>query len=309
MTLSAACATGQAPQAPYHFTGKERDTESGNDYFDARYYGSSMGRFLSPDPLGPWIADVNDPQSWNFYTYARNNPLINIDPTGLDCIYFNDAGTGVESIDSQNSAQNRGTSLNQQASDCGANGGNWANGTVDPNNVVSNGQGGFNVSSSDGRNVYDTTMTAPGQQADGTSCSGNCVSGYSQQNLGVVDSMIVAGNLSGFLQWLPRNGAPNQPNAQYPLGFPSNLYPGNNYCGPNGAGAPGNNNDWACAVHDYNYLKLGAGGQPFAAWTGVGSHSVVENGVLKDANKALINGLDNSPEGLIIKAIFATRVY
>jgi RHS repeat-associated protein len=35
----------------YRSTGKERDSESGNDYFEARYFGSSMGRFLSPDPL------------------------------------------------------------------------------------------------------------------------------------------------------------------------------------------------------------------------------------------------------------------
>ena len=34
---------------PSRFTGKERDQESGNDYFGARYYASSMGRFLSPD--------------------------------------------------------------------------------------------------------------------------------------------------------------------------------------------------------------------------------------------------------------------
>jgi RHS repeat-associated protein len=34
-----------------HFTGKERDTESGNDYFGARYYASSMGRFMSPEAL------------------------------------------------------------------------------------------------------------------------------------------------------------------------------------------------------------------------------------------------------------------
>jgi RHS repeat-associated protein len=33
----------------HHFTGKERDSESGNDYFGARYYASTMGRFLSPD--------------------------------------------------------------------------------------------------------------------------------------------------------------------------------------------------------------------------------------------------------------------
>jgi RHS repeat-associated protein len=67
-------------------TGKERDTETGeangNDYFGVRYFGSSMGRFLSPDPLMA-SAMVWDPQTWNRYTYGRNNPLRMIDPTGL----------------------------------------------------------------------------------------------------------------------------------------------------------------------------------------------------------------------------------
>jgi len=62
------------------FTGKERDAESGNDYFEARYFGSSMGRFLSPDPLG---GDLTNPQSLNRYSYVLNNPLTNTDPTGL----------------------------------------------------------------------------------------------------------------------------------------------------------------------------------------------------------------------------------
>jgi len=48
MTLSAACAS-DAGFPPSRFTGKERDAESGNDYFEARYYSSSMGRFMSPD--------------------------------------------------------------------------------------------------------------------------------------------------------------------------------------------------------------------------------------------------------------------
>jgi RHS repeat-associated protein len=63
------------------FTGKERDTESGNDYFGARYYSSSMGRFLSPDQLG---GHLYDPQTLNKYSYVRNNPLSLTDPTGLD---------------------------------------------------------------------------------------------------------------------------------------------------------------------------------------------------------------------------------
>jgi len=67
---------------PSRSTGKERDSESGLDDYGARYYSSTMGRFMTPDPLlnsgRPW-----DPQSWNRYSYVRNNPLSNIDPTGL----------------------------------------------------------------------------------------------------------------------------------------------------------------------------------------------------------------------------------
>lgn len=68
---------------PLHFTGKERDTESGNDYFGARYYASSMGRFMSPDDGSD--QDPSDPQSWNLYGYVRNNPLSNTDPDGREC--------------------------------------------------------------------------------------------------------------------------------------------------------------------------------------------------------------------------------
>jgi RHS repeat-associated protein len=67
-----------------HFTGKERDTESGNDYFGARYYASSMGRFMSPDPVFATVDRIADPQQWNMYAYAGNNPLMNTDPSGLD---------------------------------------------------------------------------------------------------------------------------------------------------------------------------------------------------------------------------------
>ena len=61
--------------------GKERDTESGNDYFGARYYASSMGRWMSPDKP---FADQHpgNPQSWNLYSYVRNNPLSSIDTDG-----------------------------------------------------------------------------------------------------------------------------------------------------------------------------------------------------------------------------------
>jgi RHS repeat-associated protein len=62
-------------------TGKERDAETGLDYFGARYVSSAQGRFTSPD--APFADQhVEDPQSWNLYAYVRNNPLRYVDPTG-----------------------------------------------------------------------------------------------------------------------------------------------------------------------------------------------------------------------------------
>jgi RHS repeat-associated protein len=65
-------------------TGKQRDYESGLDNFGARYFGggNNLGRFMTPDPLLN-SGHPDNPQSWNRYTYALNNPLTITDPTGL----------------------------------------------------------------------------------------------------------------------------------------------------------------------------------------------------------------------------------
>ena len=86
MMPSVAYASSAASGFPPRYTGKERDAESGNDYFGARYYASSMGRFLSPDwsakaePV-PY-AKLDNPQSLNLYAYVGNNPLSRVDPDG-----------------------------------------------------------------------------------------------------------------------------------------------------------------------------------------------------------------------------------
>jgi len=64
----------------HKFTGKERDPESGLDYFAVRYYASSVARFMSVDPL---FGSPDDPQSLNRYAYSLNNPLRFVDPTGM----------------------------------------------------------------------------------------------------------------------------------------------------------------------------------------------------------------------------------
>jgi RHS repeat-associated protein len=64
------------------FTDKERDGETGLDYFLARYYSSAQGRFTSVDPENAG-ADLEKPQSWNGYAHTLNNPTTNTDPDGL----------------------------------------------------------------------------------------------------------------------------------------------------------------------------------------------------------------------------------
>jgi RHS repeat-associated protein len=66
----------------YKFTGKERDAESGLDYFINRHYGSSLGRFMQPDPIFFQAEMLTDPQRFNQYAYVRNNPLALVDPKG-----------------------------------------------------------------------------------------------------------------------------------------------------------------------------------------------------------------------------------
>ena len=70
------------------FTGQYRDTDTtaNLDYFGARYYSNTIGRFMSPDwaakPTTVPYAKFGDPQSLNFYSYVENGPINRIDPTG-----------------------------------------------------------------------------------------------------------------------------------------------------------------------------------------------------------------------------------
>jgi len=117
--------------SPLHFTGKERDSESGLDYFGARYDASSMGRFMSPDPanIAGDLDESGDPQSWNAYSYVANNPLNATDPDGLDCVYTSQhfGNTGAVALE-------RGS--------CTEKGGTYVPGTVDQNSFRYNSQTG-----------------------------------------------------------------------------------------------------------------------------------------------------------------------
>lgn len=62
-------------------TGKERDADTGLDYFGARYFSGAQGRFTTPDPVVT-NRKPQDPQLWNKYAYVGNRPLTFVDPDG-----------------------------------------------------------------------------------------------------------------------------------------------------------------------------------------------------------------------------------
>jgi RHS repeat-associated protein len=70
-------------QHKHHFTSYERDAESGSDYALNRRYSSTVGRFNQSDQYRS-SGYMIDPQSWNRFTYARNNAINRVDPLGLE---------------------------------------------------------------------------------------------------------------------------------------------------------------------------------------------------------------------------------
>ena len=87
-----------------------------------------MGRFLSPDPSGLAFANQGNPQSLNLYSYALNNPLVNTDPTGMECVW--DDG----SFDSEDDP------VTGSSAGCTGQGGTYVPPNLFENTTLSNGQ-------------------------------------------------------------------------------------------------------------------------------------------------------------------------
>src|ERR1700678_2706783 len=87
------CYGSTATPLTQKFTGMERDPETNNDFFQARYMSAFQMRFTSSDPLGNFVADPTNPQTWNAYSYVWNDPLSYIDPTGTDTCFVDGFAT------------------------------------------------------------------------------------------------------------------------------------------------------------------------------------------------------------------------
>ncbi len=71
------------PQDIWSYATYWRDSISGLDYANNRYYSNAYGRFMTPDPYSN-SGRLDDPQGWNRYAYTRGDPVNRIDPWGRD---------------------------------------------------------------------------------------------------------------------------------------------------------------------------------------------------------------------------------
>jgi RHS repeat-associated protein len=236
-----------------HFTGKERDTESGNDYFGARYYAQRHGAVhVSPDPSGLLAQNPANPQSWNLYAYVQNNPLINIDPNGLDCVYTSGNSSSVDH--------------NSSSSECGGSEGTWLPGYVDENWVHYNaGTNMWQVASVDGAGKDGTVSYSMFGEGATTRDDGFCVAGcagadFSQANTNWLQKQLVGnsrlGGIDDYLQFLTGREETVQPGLVKDLSAPLDVST-DHWAGPGGMGPPGGKGDWAASVHDFNFNTNG----------------------------------------------------
>jgi RHS repeat-associated protein len=163
----AGCYSSTATPLTQKFTGKERDQETNNDFFQARYMSAFQMRFTSSDPLGNFVANAADPQSWNMYAYARNNPLTLVDPTGLD---YCDYGQGYTDADPA-----FGGATQQECADAG---GSWQYSVAFTDTVDQNNSGQESGDPGDD----GTGGPSPGQPGGPTQNRLACAAGFGQNH-------------------------------------------------------------------------------------------------------------------------------
>ena len=76
-------ASNGVPQTAYLYCGQQRDFDLNLDYNRARYLNPNTGRFWTADS---YAGNQEQPLSLNLYTYAQDNPVLNVDPSGHEAI-------------------------------------------------------------------------------------------------------------------------------------------------------------------------------------------------------------------------------
>lgn len=212
-----------------------------------------MGRWMSPDPSGLAFARLTNPQTFNLYAYALNNPLRYTDPTGLYC-YYGDTGTGSSQwwADQNDPTQ---WDYHSSQSECetpdeNGNVGQWTNDAETHYDAQSNDW----VENDNRPEQYTLSISTPVPSWLQTSVQTSLTA--VQQN-GFYLQGIENFTTQNVLDWAATG--PHIPNGpahliKNPLGA---LYWHGNWCGAGGSGAPTDSQDAACLAHDFLYAQYG----------------------------------------------------
>ncbi len=198
-------------------------------------------------------AKPGNSQTSNRNSYAPNNPLIKVASPGLDCIYANDAGSRIQSIDH-----------NANATKCGdpRTGGTLMPGYVTEDHTAYNSSTGqFQVISYDGEKIHYAKFGAGARSRANGNCSSGC-GGYvfATADASWLSSMIVGGTLDQLMTFLVNQDVgihgifgPSDPATAIQIICGPLDFWNDHWAGPDGMGAPSGQGDWAAIVHDYNY--------------------------------------------------------
>lgn len=286
-----------------HFTGKERDAESGLDNFGARMYASTMGRWMSPDPSNLGV-DIYMPQTWNKYNYAVNNPLTIKDANGLWPFYIHNEiiGESFPGMSKQDLQGLRDASWNMD----------FGKGQQNPSMSYEHGMsdGTTNQDPMAAQQMGDNfisqqVQTAQQAQADWEAQGSRRMSLSCE--FGACGSSLIGGIGASYPAIPPQaqdfmnllNWAFTGPHKA--PGFP---WHHGNWCGKGGAGIPIDGLDWGCLRHDYCYASHGLSlGNNY----GFPSLDELGQGQLQNCNEQLCRSADRT-QG-IPDAAWVTRYF
>jgi RHS repeat-associated protein len=208
---------------PLHFALFDYDADSNTDHAEARQYNSTQGRWLSPDPYDGSY-DYSNPQSFNRYSYVLNNPLSNIDPSGMECVWQNG---------SYDAADDRETGDEDK---CTERGGTWVDPSLFENSLLTNGQQS-NLQYGQWNNQANSTIASSWLTPSSNTNTPD-------------DSPITLNIPMTEWEWAAQQTSPV---SQLPWHY-------GNWAGPGGMGAPIDNADAGAMMHDYCYAHSGSGG-------------------------------------------------
>ncbi len=277
----------------YHYAQLDHDSESDTQHAQFRQYSSTQGRWMSPDPYDGSY-DAGNPQSLNRYAYVNNNPLSNVDPSGLhvvDCMWdhcspcpYCGGGGGGGSPTYTADTPPPGVSSSGPLSGQGAEATWLASGSIPWYSV----QGG-NLMLLVGSNMSwqpnpNWNLADPNNLNAGTYID---VASWFDMGPITSSSFQIAGNMPSYGFVAPNSGTPAPYNG---TSYRIPLVPGTNYCGPGGYGSTSTRIDAACKQHDACYSTAGA------SWINnvFGTGGPAKQGAISSCNQQLCRAINLS---------------